>query len=43
MTVDPARLRALRRRIPPVRTTAAVADDMISVYQTLVERQIAVG
>lgn len=43
MTLDPAPLRALRTRIPPVRTTAAVADDMIGVYETLMERRVAVG
>lgn len=43
VTLDPAPLRALRSRIPPVRTTAAVADDMIGIYQTLMERHVAVG
>ncbi len=40
--VDPAPLRALRSRIPPVRTTADVAADMIDVYRSLVKAHVAV-
>jgi glycosyltransferase involved in cell wall biosynthesis len=42
VALDPARLRALRSRIAPVRTTAAVASDMIGVYEMVMERQVAV-
>lgn len=42
VALDPATLRALRSRIGPVRTTAAVADDMIGIYETVMERQLAV-
>lgn len=42
LTSNPAPLRALRSRIGPVRTTAAVGDDMIGVYGTVMERQVAV-
>lgn len=34
---DPARLRELREKIGPVRTTKAVADDMLTLYTTLLE------
>ena len=42
LAVDPAPLRALRSRIPPVRTTADVAADMIAVYRTLAKEHVAV-
>jgi glycosyltransferase involved in cell wall biosynthesis len=39
---DPAPLRALRSRIPPVRTTADVAADMVGIYRSLVKEHVAV-
>jgi glycosyltransferase involved in cell wall biosynthesis len=39
---DPASLRALRSRIPPVRTTADVAADMVGIYRSLVKEHVAV-
>ena len=40
---NPVPLRVLRAKIPPVRTTAAVAEDMIRVYETVMEPHVAVG
>jgi len=38
---DPASLRTLRSRIPPVRTTADVAAEMLQMYDSLMEAHAA--